>query len=106
LERQDGLEAAIATLLGRSPCRIALDDVELAEGRVALLAVGQLAGQRAAVQGALAADQVAGLARRLAGPGGVDRLADDALGDGRVFLEVRAELVVDDRLDDPLDLGV
>ena len=89
LERQDRLEAAIAPLLGRSACRIALDDVELAEGRIALLAVGELAGQRAAVERALAADQVARLARRLAGAGGVDRLADDALGDRRVLFEVR-----------------
>ena len=29
-----------------------------------------------------------------------------ALGDRRVLLEERAELVVDDRLDDALDLGV
>ena len=106
LERQDGLEAAIASLLGRSAGRIAFDDVELAEGWIALLAVGQLAGQRAAVERALAADQIAGLAGGVAGPRGVDRLADDPLGDGRIFFEVGAELVVDDRLDDALDLGV
>ena len=42
-QRQDGLEAAVATLLGRAAGRVALDDVELAPGRVALLAVGELA---------------------------------------------------------------
>ena len=44
-QRQDGLESAIAALLGRSTRRVALDDVELAAGRIALLAVGELAGQ-------------------------------------------------------------
>ena len=106
LERQDRLEAAIAPLLGRPSGRLALDDVQLAERRIALLAVGQLAGQRAAVERALAADEIAGLASRFARPGGVDRLADDPPGDAGVLLEIRAELVVDDRLDDALDLGV
>ena len=106
LDRQDRLEPAVAALLGRSAGRLALDDVDLALRRVALLAVGQLAGQAAAVEGALAAHQVAGLARGFARPGRVDRLADDPLGDGRVLFEELTELVVDDRLDDALDLGV
>ena len=42
---QDGLEASVAALLGRAAGRVALDDVQLAPRRVALLAVGQLAGQ-------------------------------------------------------------
>ena len=66
LDRQDRLEAAIAALLGRAAGRFALDDVDLGLRRIALLAVGQLAGQRAAVERALAAHQVARLARRLA----------------------------------------
>ena len=45
LERQDGLEPPVAPLLGRAAGRLALDDVDLALGRVALLAVGQLARQ-------------------------------------------------------------
>ena len=106
LERQDRLEAAIAPLLGRPAGRIALDDVELAQRRIALLTVGQLAGQRAAVERALAADEIAGLAGRLARPRRVDRLADDLAGDRRILLEVGAEPVVQDRLDDALDLGV
>src|SRR5439155_5870747 len=100
LERQDGLEAAIATLLGRPPCRLALDDVQLAEGRIAFLTVRQLAWQRAAVKGALPADQVARLTSRFARPRGIDRLAEDLPGDGPVLFEVGAKLVIDDRLDD------
>ena len=45
-QRQDRLEAPVAALLGRAAGRVALDEVELAAGRVALLAVGELARQR------------------------------------------------------------
>ena len=103
---QDRLEAPIAPLLGRSACGLTLDDVELAQRGIAFLAVGQLARQGAAVERALAAHEIARLARRLARPRGVDRLQDHALGDVGVLFEERAELVVDDRLDDALDLGV
>ena len=89
LERQDRLEAPIAALLGGPACRLALDDVELAQRRIALLAVGELARQRAAVERAFAADQIARLARRFARPRGIDRLADDPPCDRRVLLEVR-----------------
>ena len=74
LDGQDGLEAPIAALLGRAACRFALDDVDLALRRVALLAVGELAGKRAAVERALAAHQVARLARSIARPRGIDGL--------------------------------
>ena len=77
LERQDGLEAAIAALLGGAAGALALDQVELAAVGVALAAVGQLAGQAAAVERALAAGQVAGLARRLAGARRFNGLVDD-----------------------------
>src|SRR4051794_30198801 len=106
LERQDRLKAPIAPLLRRSACRLALDDVELALRRIALLAVGELAWQRAAVERALAAHEIARLARRFARARRVDRLADDAPRDRRVLLEIRAELVVENRLDDALHFGV
>jgi hypothetical protein len=47
--------------------------------RVALLAVGELAGQRRDVERALAPRQLAGLARGLAGGGRLDHLADEVL---------------------------
>jgi hypothetical protein len=62
--------------------------------------------EAAAVERALAAHQVACLAGRFARPRGIHRLADDALGDGRRFLEILSQLVVDDRLDDAFDFGV
>src|SRR5262249_23014636 len=106
LERQDRLEATVASLLRRPAGRLSLDDVELALRRIALLAVGELAGKRAAVQRALAADEIARLARCLARPRGVDRLAADAPRDAWVLFQICAQLVVENRFDDPLYLGV
>ena len=103
---QDRLEAAVAALLGGAARRVALDDVQLAPLRVALLAVGELAGQRGALEGALADDQVAGLARRLAGACGGQRLLDDPAAVARVLVEVLAEALGDRGLDLALDLGV
>ena len=75
LDRQDRLEAPVAPLLRRAAGRLTFDDVDLAQRGIALLAVGELAGQRAVVERALAAHQVARLARRLARARRVDRLA-------------------------------
>jgi hypothetical protein len=43
-ERQNGLEAAIATLLGRATGRVAFDQEQLAPAGIFLGAVGKLAG--------------------------------------------------------------
>ena len=77
LERQNGLEAPIAALLGGAACAFTLDEVEFAAIGVALGAVGQLAGQAAAVERALAARKVAGLAGSFARAGRFNRLVDD-----------------------------
>ena len=103
---QDRLEAAVAALLGRATGRVALDDVQLAPLRVALLAVGELARQGGALEGALADDQVARLARCLAGTLGGHRLLDDPSAVARVLVEVLGEALRDGCLDLALDLGV
>ena len=77
LQRQDGLEAAVAALLGGAAGGFALDQEQLAALRIALRAIGQLAGQAAGIQRALAARQVAGFAGRFTRARGFDRLADD-----------------------------
>src|SRR5439155_11668533 len=87
LERQDRLAAPVAALLGGAAGAVALDDEEFALGRIALLAIGELAGQVRDVERAFAAGQVARLARRLARRGGLDHLADDFLRVRRVLLE-------------------
>ena len=83
-QRQDRLDAAVAALLGRAAGAVALDDEQLGLGRVALLAVGELAGQVGDVERPLAAGQLARPARGLAGGGGLDHLAHDRLGLDRV----------------------
>ena len=104
-DREDRLEAAVTALLGATTCRVTLDDVELGEGGIALGAVGQLAGESATGEGALA-DGLAGLARCLAGTCGGEGLLDDLLGDRRVLIEVIHEPLVDRGVHDTLDLGV
>ena len=104
-QRQDRLELAVARLLGGAAGRIALDQEQFAAGRVALLAVGQLAGQAGDVERALAPGQVARLARRLAGDRGFHHLADDALGLVRVLLEPLLQPLADHVLDRWADFG-
>src|SRR5579883_3460764 len=106
LEREDGLEAAVAALFGGAAGGFALDQEQFAAIRLALRAVGELAGEASAIEGAFAAGEVAGLAGGLAGAGGFDRLVDDLAGDGGVLLEEGAQLFVDERLHDAGDVGV
>src|SRR5439155_15268386 len=87
-QRQDRLEAPVPSLLGAAAGRVSFDDEDLREGGVLLLAVGELARERARVEGPLAADELAGLARGLAGAGRLDDLLDDLSRDPRIFLEV------------------
>src|SRR6266567_4543319 len=76
-------------------CGGAFDDEDLALLGIALRAIGELAGQRESVEGALALDEIACLARRLARAERGQALLDDASGVRRVLLEVLAERVVD-----------
>ena len=78
-QRQHRLEFAVAALLGAAAGRVALDDEQFGFGRVLLLAVGELAGQRGNAERALAG-QFARLAGGFARGGGLDHLADDDLG--------------------------
>ena len=104
-ERQDRLGAAVAALLGRAAGRIALDDEQLRLGRVAFLAVGELAGQGGKIERALAPGQLAGLARGFARQRRLDDLADNLARFGRVLLEPGIEGLADDPLDRRADLG-
>ena len=106
LEREDGLEAAVAALFGGAAGGFALDQEQLAAVGIALGAVGELAGESAAIERAFAAREVAGFARGFAGAGGVDRLVDDLAGDGRVLLEEGAQPLVDEGLHDAGDIGI
>ena len=105
-QRQNGLEAPVAALFGRAAGGIALDQVNLAEAGVFFRAVGQLAGQSAAIQAVLAHDQVAGLAGGFARAGGREALIDNALRVVRVLFKIQSQPFADDALHDALDFGV
>src|SRR5258708_11142956 len=55
LQRQDSLEAAIASLLGGAACGFALDQEELAAVGIALRAVSEFTGKTAAIERAFTA---------------------------------------------------
>ena len=63
-------------------------------------------GQAAGIERGLAAGQLASLAGRFAGAGGVNALADDFAGDRGVLVEIFAELFVDERFDEALDVAI
>ena len=106
LERQNRLIAPVAAALGGAAGRFALDQEQLAALRILLLAIGQLAGQAAGIERALAPRQVAGLARRFARARGIDRLADDLPHHRRVLVEVLAQLLVHQLHDKALNVAV
>ena len=84
-DRKDRLKSPVAPHFGRAAGRISLDDVDLAEGRIPLLAVGELARQARPVEGRLPERQLARFFRRLARLRRDDRLLGDLLRDGGIF---------------------
>ena len=105
-EREYGLEAAVAAAGGGAACAVALDDVELGEGRVALVAVSQFAGEGGALEGVLAADVLSRPPRGLAGLGGGHRLVEDGAAHGGVLLEELLELVAHHAVHQRAHVGV
>ena len=105
-QRQDRLEGAVAGVLGGAAGRVALDEVELGDLRVADRAVGELAGQRGVLERALAPRQLPRLPRRLAGVLGGNRLPDDLVRVLWVLLEKLREPLVDGLLDEARDARV
>src|SRR5207237_2548751 len=92
-QREDRLKAAVAAFLGAAAGGRPLDEVELADFRVALGAVGELAGEDAVVHEALLDDEVAGLAGGVAGALGRQALLDDAPSVGGVLFEPGGKLL-------------
>src|SRR5207248_10953320 len=105
-QRQDGLETAVAALLGGAASGFALHQEQFAAFGLALGAIGELAGQAAAIERALAASEVAGSARRLASTRGFDGFVDDLASYRRILLEKRAQAFVDESLHKAGDIGV
>ena len=100
---QHRLVLTVAGLLGGAAGRVTLDDEDFGLRRVALLAVGKLAGKRGDIEGTLAPRELARLARGLAGGGGLDHLGDDGARLGGMLLEPCAKLLVDEVLDHRTD---
>ena len=67
-QRQDRLELAVAALLGAAAGAVALDDEQLGLGRIALLAIGELARQRGGADARSCASSRAPCARPRAPP--------------------------------------
>src|SRR6185437_12377055 len=97
---QDRLKGAVPGVDGGAAGRVALDEVELGGRWIVDRAVRELARERHAVERALTAGQLARLAGRLARIPRRDRLVDDLLRLGRVFLEELGQLDVDGLLDE------
>ena len=95
----------IACLFGRTTGRIALDQVKFTQGRVAFLAIGQLAGQAGQIKRTFTPGHLPGLSGGLAGPCRLDDLDSDGARFGRIFLEEFAEFIVNHRFHDALYLG-
>ena len=85
---QDGLEVAVAALLGGAACRVTLHEEELALCRVLGGAVGELAWQSGTAEGGLALHELAGFSGGVARLGGQHHLVDDGLRVFRVLLQI------------------
>src|SRR3990172_8923273 len=96
----------VAALLGASAGAIALDDIQLTLRRVALRAIGQLTRQSQTFERALADDQIARFAGRVAGAGRSETLLDNRLRLARVLFEKRAERIADDALNRRRHFGI
>ena len=103
---QDGLKTPVAPLLGGTACAVPLDDEQFGLLRIPFGAVGQFAGQGHGFQGALADDQVPGLARGQSGPVGGLALLDDLFGLPGVGFQPLAERLTHHRLHDVAHLRV
>ena len=105
LQWQDGLRPAVPRLLGGASGRIALDHEQFALGGVALLAIGQFAGQAGDIHGALSPSHFPRLAGRLTRMSRLDDLANHGLGLSRAFQQVFRKLLAGQALDHRLYLG-
>ena len=105
-QRKDRLIPPVAPADGRAACRVTLDDVNFRMRRVALLTVGQLAGQGRALQRCLPARGLPRAARRFPRARGHQRLVEDGARHRRVLLQKGLELVVHHRLDQRAHVGV
>ena len=102
---QNCLELAVAPLLGGAAGRVTLDNIDFGVGRIAIRAIGQLPGQPAARQCALA-HGVARFASGFARPGRHQRFVHAALGHRWIGIEITHQSLVNDGGNDAVDFRV
>jgi hypothetical protein len=90
LQRQNGLETTIASLLGGTAGGLTLDQIDLAPIGVAFGAISELAGKTSAVERAFASREIAGLSRGFARACSFNGFVDNAASDSRILLKERA----------------
>ena len=105
LQRQYRLILTIARLFGRASRRIPLHEEEFGFGRVALLTIRELAGERSNIQCGFTARQITGFARRFAGGGGFGNLLNDELGFRRMLFKPFAERFIHRAFDNGPNFG-
>ena len=103
---EDGLVPGVPALLGGAAGGVALDDVNFRQGRVPLIAVGQLAREGGPLQGVLPADVLPGAAGGLPGPVGHHGLLQNGPAHGGVLLQIGLQLVGDHIVYQRADLAV
>src|SRR3990172_4044811 len=105
-EREYGLVLAASTLLRGPACARPLHDEKLRLRGVPLLAVRELPRAGEPLAEAFPPREFARLPRRFSGLRREDRLSDADLSDLRGLVEEIRELLIHDRFDDPLHVGV
>ena len=85
---QDGLVLTVSSLLGRSACRVTLDEEQFAFFGVLAGAVGQLAGHASAAHGRFALYGLTSLAGCYTGSCGKYHFVDNQFGFFRMFFQV------------------
>ncbi|GAB1413385.1 hypothetical protein MASR1M97_21210 [Candidatus Desulfobacillus denitrificans] len=98
LERQNGLELSVSALLGGAAGGVALNQIQFAQRRIFLLAVGELAGQADAIEHTLAPRHFARLARRFPRACCFDDLSGDDSGISRTLKQELRQFGSDDFL--------
>src|SRR5690606_26816434 len=93
-QRQNRLRPPVTARFRGTAGRVTLDDEDFGFARVPFLTIGQLAGQVGNIHDPLAARHLPRLTRGFAGAARIDDLGDDNLRVLRVFLQPRAQRLV------------
>ena len=103
---QDCLEAAVTSLLRRAAGAVALDEVDFRLLGIFDRAVRELSGQARHFERILAPCQLTRLSRGFPRARRHDRLLDDLLRDGGIFLEILGQSLGHDGIDNAAHLGI